>query len=206
MAYGEAESQGITRGNKFYHKALNLFIEFPAGWQLQNGASQLTAIAPNGEEAIIMEMDSVAPPVDPSRYLASKFSSFKQGQRVSTSEDQAYAGVGTITQSGASQTRRIAMVTRGQQAFIISGLGKSSLPNQSTFLNVAKSVRKLKSSERALATGRKIKLVTAQRGDTIKSLAARSNLDSYAEAQIRLINDLYPAGEPTPGQLIKIIQ
>jgi len=119
MTFGESESQGITRGNKFYHKSLNLFMEFPKGWQIQNGATQLMAVAPNGEQAIIMQMDSVAPPVDPMRYMASKFSSFDQGQRVPTSEDLAYAGVGTIKdpKSGQSQTRRVSMVTRGNQAF-----------------------------------------------------------------------------------------
>jgi len=72
--------------------------------------------------------------------------------------------------------------------------------------DVTRSVRKLKRNEVALATGRKIKLVKVRRGDTIKSLAKKSNLNSYGEAQIRLINDLYPDREPKPGQLIKIIQ
>lgn len=207
MDYGEAESQGIVRGNKFYHKGLNLFLEFPKGWALQNGAEQLMAISPDKEQAIVMQMESVAQPINANRYLASKFSSFTQGKKISTSEDSAYAGIGTVKDdaTGASQNRRVAMVNRGSQAYIISGLGKSSLPNQ-TFFDVAKSVRKLKNSEKSLATGRKIKLVRAKRGDTIKSLAAKSNLDSYAEAQIRLINDLYPTGEPKAGQMIKIIQ
>ena len=201
MAYGEAESQGITRGNKFYHKSLNLFIEFPQGWTIQNSAQSLAAISPQQDQAIVMQMESLQGAVNPSRYLASQFSSFQQGQQIQTADGTAYAGIGT--KDGKQQ--RIAMLNRGNQAFFISGLGKSSLPNQ-TFFDVTKSVRKLRSNELALASGRKIKLVTAQRGDTIRSLAAKSNLDTYAEAQIRLINDLYPDGEPTPGQLIKIIQ
>ena len=39
MAYGESEKQGITRGNKFYHKDLDLFVEFPQGWRIQNTPS-----------------------------------------------------------------------------------------------------------------------------------------------------------------------
>ena len=201
MAYGEAESQGITRGNKFYHKSLNLFIEFPQGWTVQNSAQSLAAISPQQDQLIVMQMESLQGAVNPSNYLASQFSSFQQGQQIQTADGTAYAGIGT--KDGKQQ--RIAMLTRGNQAFFISGVGKSSLPNQ-TFFDVTKSVRKLRSNELALASGRKIKLVTAQRGDTIRSLAAKSNLDTYAEAQIRLINDLYPDGEPTPGQLIKIIQ
>jgi predicted Zn-dependent protease len=97
------------------------------------------------------------------------------------------------------------MITRGDQAFIISGQGKTTLPNES-FFAVTKSVRKLKQSEHTLAQGRNIKLITVRRGDTIASLAAKSGLSEYAEAQLRLINDLYPSGEPVVGQKLKIIE
>jgi len=177
MAYGDAENQGVTRGNKFYHKGLNLFVEFPQGWKIQNDAQAVAAISPAEDQAIVMQMESVS------------------------ASGAGYAGIGTKD----NQQQRVAMIPRGNQGIFISGVGKSQLPNQ-TFFNVAKSVRRLNGSEASLASGRKIRVITARAGDTVKSLAARSNLDSYAEAQIRLINDLYPNGEPTPGQLVKIIE
>ncbi len=207
MAYGESEKQGITRGNKFYHKALDLFVEFPDGWSIQNTPSVLAAIAPDRSKLIQMKMDSVAPPVDGVRYLGTKFPQFRDATDVQTHEDMAVAGVATISdkQTGQQQNLRVAMVTRGNQAYVISGVGKSQPPNQE-FFDVAKSVRRLKPSERKLAEGRSIKLIKAKRGDTIASLARKSNLDKYAQAQIRLINGLYPDGEPKAGQMIKIIQ
>lgn len=206
MSFGDSEAQGITRSNKFYHKSLDLFVEFPEGWNIQNSPTQLVAVAPDGSQAIRMQMDQVAPPVDVSRYLASKFGQVSQTRRLETSEDQAYAGVATVRdrQTGQTQDVLVSMVTRGNQAFVMSGFGKTVLPNR-VFSQVAKSVRKLKKSEQPLAAGRKIKLVQAKRGDTIKSLAKRSNLDKYAEANIRLINNLYPDGEPVVGQMVKII-
>ena len=203
MAYGESESQGIVRGNKFYHKGLNLFVEFPQGWTLQNGASQFAAISPDSSQAIIMRMDQLQG--EPSQYLSSKFSAFRDGQNLSTAEDRAYAGVATISSNNQQQNVRVSAVGRGNQAFVFTGLGKNSLPNQ-TFFDVTKSVRRLKGNETELATGRSIKVIRAKRGDTIASLAKQSNLDKYAEAQIRLINDLYPDREPTVGQMIKIIK
>ena len=207
MAYGQSESQGITRGNKFYHKDLNLFVEFPVGWNIQNTQSVLGAISPDGSQIIRMQMESIAPPVDPSGYLRSKFQSVSQIEAVETSEDQAFAGVAVARDSSTGQqlNYRVSTVTRGSQAFIMTGLGRDAVPNQ-TFFDTTKSVRKLKPSELKLAEGRAISLITARQGDTISSLAKRSNLDEYAEAQIRLLNDLYPSGEPTPGQLIKIVK
>ncbi len=207
MAYGESEKQGITRGNKFYHKDLDLFIEFPRGWRIQNTPSVLAALAPDGSEMVQLRMDSVAPPVDGARYLGTKFPQFRNAQSFRSNEDTAVAGYATITdqQSRRTQELRVAMVSRGNQAYVLTGVGKNAVPNRSV-LDVAKSVRRLKPSERKLAEGRNIRLVTAKRGDTIASLARRSNLDDYAEAQIRLINGFYPSGEPKPGQKIKIIE
>ncbi len=207
MAYGESEKQGITRGNKFYHKSLDLFIEFPEGWRIQNGQSVLAAIAPSGDKLIQLRMDSVAPPVDGVRYLGTKFPQFRDAQRVPTNEDQAVSGVATISDqnTGQQQNLRVAMINRGNQAFLLSGVGKTAMPTQEV-LDVAKSVRRLKSNERKLAEGRTIKLVRVKAGDTIASLARASNLDDYAEAQLRLINDLYPSDEPKVGQLIKVIK
>jgi predicted Zn-dependent protease len=186
---------------------LNLYVEFPKGWKVQNGQSVLGASSPDGSQVIKMQMDNVAPPVEMSRILSSKFQGFIAGSNLPTSEDQALAGTGTIVdqKTGQQLNYRAAMVTRGQQAFIVTGLGKAQLPNQ-TFFDTTKSIRKLKPSEVSLAEGRNITLVKARKGDTVAKLAKRSNLDTYAEAQIRLINNLYPSGEPKAGDMIKIIK
>lgn len=207
MAYGQSESQGIVRDNKFYHKSLDLYVEFPAGWKVVNGQTALGAVSPDRTQIVQMQMDSIAPPVDVPNYLSTKFSEFRNSQPVATSEDQAVAGVVTVTDpnTGQRMNQLVSMVTRGGQAFVVAAAGKTQLPDQA-FLSVTKSIRRLKSNESPLAEGRAIKLVTAQRGDTIASLAAQSNLDKYQQEQIRLINNLYPSGEPTPGQRIKIIK
>ncbi len=207
MAYGESESQGITRGNKFYHKSLDMFLEFPKGWQVVNQPTELLAISPDRTQAVRMRMDNVANFQSPQNYLSSKFQSFRNGQNIRTTEDKAYAGVATLSdqRTGQTQNIRVSAVYRGDQAFIFLGQGKASPPNQE-FFDVVTSVRRLKSNEKKLAEGRNIRVITAQAGDTFASLAKRSNLDEYAEAQLRLINNMYPTGEPRQGDKIKIIQ
>jgi predicted Zn-dependent protease len=51
-----------------------------------------------------------------------------------------------------------------------------------------------------------LQLVTAQPGMTMAGLARQSPLGAGAESQLRLMNDLYPNGEPKPGQLLKIVR
>ncbi|NNC99451.1 MAG: M48 family metalloprotease [Gammaproteobacteria bacterium] len=207
MSFGESESQGITRGNKFYHKDLDLYLEFPRDWKIANQPAEIIAIAPDNTQAIRMRMISKAPDVPADQYLSSNFQGFRDGRQVSTSEDQAYAGVATLSDknTGKSQNVRVSAVYRGEQAFLLLGQGSKTLPNEN-FFDVVSSVRRLKNNEKELASGHNIKLVTVREGDTFAKLAARSKYTEDAEAQLRLINNMYPSGEPIPGQQIKVIQ
>ena len=207
MAFGDSEAQGITRGNKFYHKSLNLFVEFPIGWTVQNAPTMLNALSPDRTQAIRIQMDKIGDDMNAAQYLNSKFSNLQSAQYVDSPFGQAYAGVASIRdqQSGQTQNVLVSAVKRADQAYVVAGLGKSTLPNRE-FFEVTKAMRELKRSERELATGRTIKVIKAKRGDTFASLAKQANLDEYAEAQLRLINGMYPDGEPTPGQSIKVIE
>ncbi|MBX2847580.1 MAG: M48 family metalloprotease [Acidiferrobacterales bacterium] len=206
MTFGESESQGITRGNKFYHKDLDLYLEFPQGWRVVNQPTQVLAISPDSSQAIAMRMDSTQA-ANPGAYLNSKFQPLSNQQNVDTGFGQAAAAVATLTDesTGQQQNVRVSAIPRGQQTYLIVGQGKSTLPNQD-FFSVVKSMRGLKNSEQSLASGNRIELVTAQRGDTFAKLAQQTNIGDYAEAQLRLINNMYPSGEPTPGQLIKVLR
>ena len=204
MSYGDSEAQGIVRGNKFYHSGLDLFIAFPNGWRVQNQPTQLAAVSPNSSQAIVMSMDSIAQQ-NTDGYLRSKFTSFREGRSVNTPESEAYAGVATITGQSGQQNVRVGAVKRNDQALVFVAQGKTTLPNADYF-DVMQSVRKLRGDERQLAEGFTIELVTAKRGDTFERLARESGLSEYAEDQLRLINDMYPSGQPQPGQLIKIIR
>ena len=43
-------------------------------------------------------------------------------------------------------------------------------------------------------------------GTRIATLAASSPIEKYPAERLRLLNDLYPDREPTPGQWLKIVE
>jgi predicted Zn-dependent protease len=51
-----------------------------------------------------------------------------------------------------------------------------------------------------------VRLITAPAGATFDSLAQTSRLSNNAAMHLRVLNGLYPNGEPRPGQLLKTIQ
>ena len=207
MIFGESESQGITRGNRFYHKGLDLFLRFPEGWRVVNQPNQVIGVSSNNTEMVAMRMAPGNTTGDVDDYLRSNFQGFREGQRIQLSDGgQAYAGVATISDQQTQQQRniRVSAIQRGDQRYVILGQGQSSLPNRS-FFDTVRSVRGLKRNEQGLASESKIRMVTVQPGDTYAKLARQSSLSDYAEEQLRLINNAYPDGEPTPGTRIKFI-
>lgn len=50
-----------------------------------------------------------------------------------------------------------------------------------------------------------VRLLTARSGDNFSRLAASSRLSKNAAMHLRVINGLFPNGEPVPGQLLKTI-
>jgi predicted Zn-dependent protease len=61
-------------------------------------------------------------------------------------------------------------------------------------------------TERALAHPLRLRVITAQAGLTFAELARRSPLGRFAEGHLRVINGLYPAGEPAAGRPLKIVE
>ncbi len=51
----------------------------------------------------------------------------------------------------------------------------------------------------------KIQVVRAEEDTTMEALAAESPITNYGLDRLRVMNGLYPLGQPEPGQLIKIV-
>ena len=202
VTFGYSEDQGIPRGNKFYHRSLDFTMTFPNGWRLQNQPTQLVAIRPDGNAAIIVNIDKLNEGESAAQYLKRKFQNFSNGQRTGSG---AYTGTAVAQTPYGNKEVRLTSVPHKGQIFVVAGFAKGQRPD-GEIIETANSIRRLKSSEKKLASAKTIRLVRAKSGDTFARLAKKSDLESYAVDQLRLINGMYPNGEPQPGQLIKIIQ
>jgi predicted Zn-dependent protease len=61
-------------------------------------------------------------------------------------------------------------------------------------------------NEFRLAEPTRLHVMRATEGTTIESLAKESPIKQYPLQQLRLINSLYPDGEPKPGDLLKTVR
>jgi len=207
---GTSEQDGVLRKNKFYHSDLNLFVQFPEGWKINNLPDRLIATPKSGDAQLQITVDDLNKRQTPKQYLNEKFKGqISKGQPVQTANFQGYTGYTNLTTKGGKVPSRVAAVFQGKRIYqvLIAGKDGNALnKHDSAGLSTIKSMRQLKNAERKLAKPKNIKVIRVKPGDTFASLARRSDLANHAEEQIRLLNGMYPDGEPTPGQLVKIVQ
>ena len=210
VVVGESEKDGVLRNNKFYHSDLNIFIEFPSGWKVDNLPDRLLAQPKGGEAQLQITLTDLNKRQSPKEYLNEQFDGdISEGQNVQTSSFKGYTGLTTLKTQRGKVPGRVAAVFDGKRVYQILMAGKTStalVANDDAALQTIKSLRKLKRDEQRLAKPKHIKLVRVKKGDTFAKLAKRSELTQHPVEQLRLLNGMYPDGEPKPGQLVKIVQ
>jgi len=207
---GTAEQDGVLRKNKFYHNSLNLFVEFPEGWQIDNLPDHLIAAPKTGDAQLQITIDDLNKRQTPKQYLDEQFKGkISGGQPVQTANFQGYTGYTSLPTKSGNVPSRVAAVFHNKRIYqvLIAGKDNNALKtHDAEGLATIKSMRQLKRAERELAKPKNIKLVRAKSGDTFAKLAKSSDIQNHPVEQLRLLNGMYPDGEPKPGQLIKIVQ
>ena len=207
---GTSEQDGVLRKNKFYLAALNLYVEFPVGWKVDNLPDRLIASPQSGDAQLQITVDDLNKNQSPQQYLTEQFKGqISNGQPVQTASFQGYTGYTNLTTSNGRVPSRVAAVFQGKRIYQVLMAGKDGNAlnaHDSAGLGTIQSMRQLNNSEANLAKAKNIRLVRAKQGDTFAKLAQISDIQNHPVDQLRLLNGMYPDGEPTPGQLVKIVQ
>jgi predicted Zn-dependent protease len=212
LPYGPSRAQGVVRDNRFYHGDLGFTLAFPSGWNVENGRERLTAMSAQKEHA--MQVWTVAPPpnMGPRQLLAQLLSQSgaSQGEELSVNGLQGYEAVARNASTPfGNGPARYAVIYFNNLAYVFAAAsrGSSGTPaGDPLFMSTIKTFRRMRQNEYPLAEPDRLKLVRATAGMRVEDLASVSKIDKYAVEQVRLLNDLYPDKQPTPGELVKIVQ
>jgi predicted Zn-dependent protease len=205
MYFGDSPDQGVIRNNALLHEKLGIAVQFPQGWRVQNQPDRVAAMNPKGTAMVELKPGPKnAQPMD----TLQKGLKLDQGARY---ESGNVNGNPAAFAAGALKGKPVlaAAINYNNSQFLLAALAKDTgAYNQyrNDMKAAINSFHKLTPEERQRARPYVIRVIQAQPGTTMAQLVAQSPLEKGAEAQLRLINDLYPTGEPKPGQMIKIIQ
>lgn len=203
--FGDSPDQGLIRNNALLHEKLGIAVQFPQGWRVQNQPDRVVAINPQGTALVELKPGPKnAQPMD----SLQKGLKFDQGARFEAGNVNGHPAAFA---AGALQGKPVlaAAINHNGSQYLLAALAKDANAynqNRNEMKAAINSFHTLTADERQLARPHVIRVVKAQPGTTMAQLAAKSPLGKSAEAQLRLMNDMYPSGEPKPGQMIKIIQ
>jgi predicted Zn-dependent protease len=206
VVFADSPEQGIVRNNRFYHASLGLALQFPEGWKVRNSPQNVTAF--NNERTALVDLRSAGAAEGSPSDVLRKILKLGNGSSVTPTTIGGLKAA-YIEQPISGKPTRVAVVFLGKNAYAI-GLQANSAAlfrqNLTAMEASLQSFHAITDKERELAKPLRIRIITARAGMTFAELAKTSPLGRFAEGHLRVINSQYPAGEPTPGQALKIIE
>jgi predicted Zn-dependent protease len=201
MIFGDSAREGVRRGNAYYHPELGFALQVPQGWRLDNLPDRLLLTAIGGAAQLEVRVDK-KPNDSPSDLLR------RLTRGAATDID-----VSLVDKLPAARAelrgRFLAAIYMGSNVFLFNGAAQ----NEEAFRRSAEGMRQfvrsfhaLSAEERKLARPLTLKLVKAGADTRFATLARSSPLGAQSEGWLRLINAIYPSGEPAPGQTIKVVE
>jgi predicted Zn-dependent protease len=206
LVFADSAEQGIVRNNNFYHLGLGLALRFPAGWRVENRPENVRAVSPRGDALIDLRLVGPAKGT-PAQVLRRSIGPSEGAPISSTTINGLRAAIVTTTIDG--HPTRVACVFLGQSAFLFGAQARSRAAFNQYRGEIEATLRgfhAITSEERAQAKPLRLRVITARAGLTFAELARRSPLDRFAEDQLRVINGMYPSGEPVAGQPLKVVE
>jgi predicted Zn-dependent protease len=210
LAFGDSEAQGIRRGQRFYHRTLNLTLAFPEGWRLANRPDALLATSPDGQGLLQLMMEPVKGAANPRDFLHARLKQAprRAEQALDGARYPSHSLLTTLNTPFGQREVRVVTLFYGEHAYTFLGTAKTDgamHTHEPQFRATALSLRPLGADEQSLARGLRLHLRAARAGERFHTLAQGSALGPQAEALLRLLNGKFPDGEPRAGERIKLI-
>lgn len=210
LEFGDSTRAGVRRGNRFFHKPLDFTLTYPEGWRILNYPSAVIGHTVPKDGFVQMTLEDLNKRITPVEFIRERLGikELRAGEPLSQAGLEGYTGIAPGGISGA-KLHRVAVIYYNRQAYIFRGWaekGRGFNELDADFLDSIRSFRPLRTGEERLAESLKLRVQTVRRGDTFGRLARRSRIPNHPEAQLRLLNGLYPDGELRAGARIKTVR
>ncbi|HEY0329571.1 MAG TPA: M48 family metalloprotease [Rhodopseudomonas sp.] len=205
MVYGEDPSEGFVRGRRFLHPKLGFTFTAPEAFTLDNTAQAVIGVREGGNQAMRFDVVRVASEQTLADYLNSGW--MENVEKAST-EEMTINGLpaAAATAHGDQWQFRVYALRFGSDVyrFIFAAKQKTTESERNARETVG-SFRRLTLEEIQAARPLRIKIITAQPGDTVESLSHRmSGVDKPVE-RFRVLNGLDAHAEVKVRDRVKIV-
>ena len=206
MDFADGARQGTVRNHHFYHAELGFALRLPGGWRVQNRPQNLVATSP-GDDAFMDLRAGGRAQGSPADVLMKRLNLGADTPVTATTVNELPAAI--VQTPLRDRPTRVMCVFLGEAAYLIAAQARTDAAFEQLREEIESSMASfhaITDQERALARPLRLRVITAQPGLTFAELARRSPLGQHAEGHLRVINGLYPKGEPVAGQPLKIVE
>jgi predicted Zn-dependent protease len=207
LLVGPDPAQGVLRGQRFLHPGLDLALDFPAGWEVQNSASAVGAISPQRDALVVLEMQG--PPEDAGA-AAAKFAqanglALENGSRQRLGGADAYRAFAVANTRDGPLVLDLTWIAHPKAVLRLTGMSPPSRyrGHAAALGGVAGSFGKPTPSERAGIRERRLRVVGARAGETLGALSARTQ-NAWSLDETSIANGLAREARLEAGQLVKV--
>ncbi|MBT5007807.1 MAG: M48 family metalloprotease [Halieaceae bacterium] len=200
LVWGESV-QGQREENRYYHSKLAFTFEHPEGWSVKSSSKAVVASSADGRTSLTITLRRKDSSKTPESVLkGSARGDFSEAAALEQAGLQGYCAIA----SSNGVAKRLAVIDYNY-TYLLQGESADFAANDPVLLEVIKSFRPTHPKEKQAGTPRYIHYIQVPRGATFASIASSIRIP-YAEDQLRLLNGMYPRGEPRTGDWIKVIR
>lgn len=205
LVVGQRAAHGLIRGRAFVHPDLDVFLQFPDRWEVENTPQKVVAVAPDKEAGVILgAVGEGNDPMEAARALDKATKSSVSGRAQRTTINGLPAAHTQLEVEG-KVGLDLTWIAHGGVIYQVVGVAPKQrfASLQPAFTATAASFRPLTAAERASIKETRIRLVRARAGETIDALASRAN-SAWRKEEVAVANGLAVGTPLAEGQLIKV--
>ncbi len=198
----------FVEDNLFVHKGLDFAVQFPDGWKTVNQPDAVAGVSPNGDALVVLEGErGRASPRDAARafFEQNRLSPIDSGS-LEIGGYPAYRAVAEAQTQQGPIVAEFTWVAHPRQLFRFSATASAQ-----SYRNVASRLRSTVRSfhrpsprERSLVVGKRLKIVRARGGESLRQLSERSN-NAWSIEETALANNLVGDDRLEAGFPVKIV-
>ena len=210
LIWGENFAEKEAKPTRYSNEQLRVRFDFPKDWkhELVDKGPAVKGEPESVDASLFMEPQARTAQT-PEEYLYNYLNSpqLRDGKTIEPARLKGFTGI--LPGKDGQPDARIAVVYYKMNAYIFIGEVQDQTKFaefDKMFLDSIDTFRPISSRELAGQSPKKMRYVKATSATTFDALAENLKLSDREKEDLRLINGYYPAGEPKPGEWIKIIQ
>jgi predicted Zn-dependent protease len=211
LVLGENPSQGVLRGARFLHPDLDLAVNFPEGWRIENGASAVVALSPEADARFAIQFAGRGddPRAPAAAFLAGPARTFRaqivEAQPLQLGCCAAYQVRGHVATREGGISAQLTWLAWGGNLYLLSAAAPSAAARKyfGRARAMARSFRPLSDAERSSIDVERLRLAAARGGEGVPELLARTR-SSWDVQRAAIANDVVATARLEDGRLMKI--